>query len=38
LEEREAGETIAVVEKQLKAVVDVVPNWANIVVAYEPIW
>jgi len=38
LEERKSGQTIAVVEKQLKAVVDVVPNWSDIVVAYEPIW
>jgi triosephosphate isomerase len=38
LEEREAGKTIAVVEKQLKAVVDVVKDWSKIVVAYEPIW
>jgi len=38
LEEREAGQTIAVVEKQLKAVVDEVSDWSNIVVAYEPIW
>jgi len=38
LEEREAGKTIAVVEKQLKAVIDVVKDWSNIVVAYEPIW
>jgi triosephosphate isomerase len=38
LEEREAGQTIAVVEKQLKAVVDAVVDWSKIVVAYEPIW
>jgi len=38
LEEREAGKTIAVVEKQLKAVADVVKDWSKIVVAYEPIW
>jgi len=38
LEEREKGITVAVVEKQLKAVVDVVKDWKNIVVAYEPIW
>jgi len=38
LEEREAGKTITVVEKQLKAVVDVVSDWSKIVVAYEPIW
>jgi len=38
LEEREAGQTIAVVEKQLKAVVNSVSDWSKIVVAYEPIW
>jgi len=38
LEQREANETIKVVEAQLKAVVDVVKNWEKIVIAYEPIW
>ncbi|KAF2667012.1 Triosephosphate isomerase [Microthyrium microscopicum] len=38
LEERESGKTVAVVEKQLKAVVDAVKDWSKIVVAYEPIW
>jgi triosephosphate isomerase (TIM) len=38
LEQREAGDTIAVVEKQLKAVVSKVKDWSNIVIAYEPIW
>jgi triosephosphate isomerase (TIM) len=38
LEQREAGDTIAVVEKQLKAVIDKVKDWSKIVVAYEPIW
>jgi len=38
LEEREAGKTIAVVEKQLQAVIDQVKDWSNIVIAYEPIW
>jgi len=38
LEQRESGDTVAVVEKQLKAVVDKVKDWKNVVVAYEPIW
>jgi len=38
LEEREAGKTIAVVEKQLKAVIDKATDWSKIVIAYEPIW
>jgi len=38
LQEREAGDTVAVVEKQLKAVVVEVKDWSNIVIAYEPIW
>lgn len=40
LQEREAGETAAVVEKQLQAVVDVLreSDWSNIVIAYEPVW
>jgi len=38
LEQREAGKTIEVVTKQLKAVADKVKDWSKIVVAYEPIW
>jgi triosephosphate isomerase len=38
LEEREAGTTVDVVTKQLKAVADKVKDWSKIVVAYEPIW
>jgi triosephosphate isomerase len=38
LEQREAGETVNVVTKQLKAVADKVKDWSKIVVAYEPIW
>jgi triosephosphate isomerase len=38
LEQREAGETVKVVTKQLKAVADKVKDWSKIVVAYEPIW
>jgi len=40
LEQRENGSTVAVVEKQLKAVVQAVSveQWSKIVIAYEPIW
>lgn len=42
LDEREAGETFAVVERQLKALCDTVPfgetATTDIVVAYEPVW
>ncbi|KAF1352892.1 Triosephosphate isomerase [Lizonia empirigonia] len=38
LEQREAGTTVEVVTKQLKAVADKVKDWSKIVVAYEPIW
>ncbi|KAK4165362.1 Triosephosphate isomerase [Cladorrhinum sp. PSN259] len=40
LEEREAGKTVAVVEKQLAALAAKVSgaDWDKIVIAYEPIW
>ncbi|KAI0635080.1 triose phosphate isomerase [Trametes polyzona] len=40
LEEREGGRTKAVVEAQLKPVVDVLKkeDWAKVVIAYEPVW
>ncbi len=40
LKEREAGETFAVVDKQLKAVIDAaaIDALANAVIAYEPVW
>jgi triosephosphate isomerase len=38
LEQREAGSTVEVVTRQLKAVADKVKDWSKIVVAYEPIW
>jgi len=40
LEEREAGDTEAVVQRQLKAVVDLagVKALTNSVIAYEPVW
>lgn len=45
LEEREAGKTMEVVARQMKAIngkisqySDQINSWANIVVAYEPVW
>jgi len=40
LQERESGQTVAVVEDQLKAVVDILKesDWSDIVIAYEPVW
>ncbi|KAG9510457.1 Triosephosphate isomerase, partial [Fragariocoptes setiger] len=41
LQERESGHTFDVVHRQLKAIVDKVPNeqgWSKIVIAYEPVW
>ncbi|CAN6485684.1 unnamed protein product [Victoria cruziana] len=38
LEEREAGKTFDVCFKQLKAFSDKVSSWADIVIAYEPVW
>lgn len=38
LEERKAGHTDEVCARQVKAVIPVVKNWDNIVVAYEPVW
>jgi triosephosphate isomerase len=38
LQEREAGTTVAVVERQLAAVREKVSDWSKIVIAYEPVW
>lgn len=38
LEEREAGQTEAVVFRQMKALKEKVTDWTNVVVAYEPVW
>ncbi|KAG9311478.1 Triosephosphate isomerase [Chiua virens] len=41
LTEREAGQTTAVVNAQLQAVVDILKDpsyWSNVVIAYEPVW
>ncbi|EEB13564.1 triosephosphate isomerase, putative [Pediculus humanus corporis] len=38
LEEREAGQTEAVVFRQTKAIADKISDWSKIVLAYEPVW
>ncbi|KAL6978537.1 triose-phosphate isomerase [Sarracenia purpurea var. burkii] len=38
LEQRESGSTLDVVATQTKAIAERVSNWANIVLAYEPVW
>lgn len=38
LEEREAGQTMAVNTRQLKAIADKVDDWSKVVIAYEPVW
>lgn len=38
LEEREAGKTKAVNERQLAAIRERVEDWSNVVIAYEPVW
>ncbi len=40
LEQRTSGETLSVIQRQLRAVCDAVNNehWASIVIAYEPVW
>ncbi|KAB0799935.1 hypothetical protein PPYR_07815 [Photinus pyralis] len=38
LEEREAGQTEAVVFRQTKAIADKIKDWSHVVIAYEPVW
>lgn len=38
LEERKAGKTDDVCKRQMEAIIPVVKNWDNIVIAYEPVW
>ncbi|KAL4857031.1 Triosephosphate isomerase [Chlorella vulgaris] len=38
LEEREAGNTMSVNARQLKALADKISDWSKIVIAYEPVW
>lgn len=38
LQEREAGQTEAVVFRQSKALANVIKDWTNVVIAYEPVW
>mmetsp|Transcript_8279 Transcript_8279/g.11093 ORF Transcript_8279/g.11093 Transcript_8279/m.11093 type:complete len:148 (+) Transcript_8279:361-804(+) len=38
IEEREAGKTLDVVLSQVAAISSAVKEWANVVIAYEPVW
>jgi triosephosphate isomerase len=38
LDEREAGNTEAVVFRQTKAIADKIKSWDKVVLAYEPVW
>jgi len=38
LSEREAGKTMEVVSRQIKAISDNVSDWSKVVIAYEPVW
>lgn len=38
LEEKKAGVTLDVCERQLNAAIAEVKDWTNVVVAYEPVW
>ncbi|KAE8075680.1 hypothetical protein FH972_014374 [Carpinus fangiana] len=38
LEQRESGSTVEIVAAQTKAIAERVSNWANVVLAYEPVW
>lgn len=38
MEEREAGQTEAVVFHQMTAIAEKVTSWDKVVVAYEPVW
>jgi len=38
LEEREANQTMAVCNKQMKALASKISDWSKVVIAYEPVW
>ncbi|XP_054270478.1 triosephosphate isomerase [Macrosteles quadrilineatus] len=38
LEEREAGQTEAVVYRQTQAIANKIKDWSKVVIAYEPVW
>lgn len=38
LEEREAGKTMEVNERQISAIAAKVTDWSKVVIAYEPVW
>ncbi|GFO21956.1 proteasome subunit beta type [Plakobranchus ocellatus] len=38
LEEREANQTMDVINRQMKALADKISDWSTVVIAYEPVW
>lgn len=38
LEEREAGSTLSVCQRQLAALAENISDWKDVVIAYEPVW
>lgn len=38
LEEREANQTMDVINRQMKAIADKIEDWSKVVIAYEPVW
>nr|UKO95418.1 triosephosphate isomerase [Demodex canis] len=38
LEERESGQTVNVLFKQMTALADKIKDWSKVVIAYEPVW
>ena len=38
LEEREAGQTLAICQRQLSALSAAIDDWSKVVIAYEPVW
>ncbi|CAG5127730.1 unnamed protein product [Candidula unifasciata] len=38
LEEREANQTLDVINRQMKALADKITDWSRVVIAYEPVW
>lgn len=38
LEEHDAGQSVAVCERQLTALGNAISDWSNVVIAYEPVW
>eukprot|EP01066_Platyproteum_vivax_P001135 Platyproteum_vivax@DN11312_c0_g1_i1.p1 len=38
LKERQEGKTVAVLQRQMEAVIPKIKDWSRVVVAYEPVW